>query len=111
MVGAVSEFHPAMPSDWIGPGETATVEVDGWPIAIGNVDGTFCAFAHQCPHQGTILGGLPLFRGRLIRCPEHGSIFDITTGQCVMASQDGWSGPIDIYPTRVVDDVVEVSRP
>ena len=79
------------------------------PVAIANVDGTFCAFSHQCPHQATPLGGVPLFRGRLIRCPEHGTVFDVITGQCVLASQDGWTGELPVYPTRVVDDVVEVS--
>jgi 3-phenylpropionate/trans-cinnamate dioxygenase ferredoxin subunit len=98
-----------MPVDWIAPGETATVEVDGRPVAIANVDGTFCAFSHECPHQATPLGGVPLMRGRLLRCPEHGSVFDVTSGQCVLASQDGWKGELPIYPTRVVDEVVEVS--
>src|SRR5689334_10334779 len=26
------EFYDAAPTDWVGPGETATVEVDGWPV-------------------------------------------------------------------------------
>jgi 3-phenylpropionate/trans-cinnamate dioxygenase ferredoxin subunit len=98
-----------MPVDWVAPGETATVEVGGQPVAIANVAGVFCAFANECPHQGTKLGGLSLQRGRLIRCPEHGTMFDVTTGQCVLASQDGWSGPVRTYETRVVDDVVQVS--
>lgn len=101
-------FHDAMPTDWIAPGETATVDVDGRPVAIANVDGTFCAFSHECPHQSTPLGGLSLMRGRLIRCPEHGSTFDVTTGECVLASQDGWTGTLPTFPTRVVDDVVQV---
>jgi len=105
----MSEFHQAAPTDWLAPGETATVEVDGRPVVLANVDGEFCAIAHECPHQGTPLGGVPLFRSRLIRCPEHGTVFDVTTGQCVLASQDGWTGEIRTYPTRVVDEVVEVS--
>jgi nitrite reductase/ring-hydroxylating ferredoxin subunit len=36
-------------------------------------------------------------------------MFDVTTGQCVLASDDGWSGPLRTYRTRVVDDVVQVS--
>lgn len=105
----MSEFTDAMPTDWIAPGETATVDVDGYPVAVANVDGTFCAFANQCPHQGTVLGGLSLQRGRLIRCPEHGSMFDVTTGQCVLPSQDGWSGNLPVYATEVEDGVVRVS--
>ena len=105
-----NDFHPAMPIDWIAPGETATVDVDGRPVTIANLDGaTFCAYSHECPHQATPLGGLPLQRGRLIRCPEHGSMFDVTTGQCVLPSQDGWTGELPLFATRVVDEVVEVS--
>ncbi len=36
-------------------------------------------------------------------------MFDVTTGECVLASTDGWSGPLRTYPTRVVDEVVQVS--
>jgi len=105
----VSEFHDAMPTDWIAPGETATVEVAGRPVAVANVDGQFCAFSNECPHQSTPLGGLSLMRGRLIRCPEHGSTFDVVTGQCVLPSQDGWTGTLPVYEVRVVDEVVQVS--
>jgi 3-phenylpropionate/trans-cinnamate dioxygenase ferredoxin subunit len=98
-----------MSIDWVPPGETATVEVDGRPVTIANVDGTFCAYAHECPHQATPLGGLSLQRSRLIRCPEHGSMFDVTTGECVLASQDGWTGRLPTYATRVVGEVVQVS--
>ncbi|HLY82617.1 MAG TPA: Rieske 2Fe-2S domain-containing protein [Acidimicrobiales bacterium] len=103
------EFHDAMPVDWVASGESATVDVAGVSVAIANVDGRFCAFATECPHQATVLGGLSLQRGRLIRCPEHGSMFDVTTGECVLPSQDGWRGNLRLYRTRVVDDVVQVS--
>jgi 3-phenylpropionate/trans-cinnamate dioxygenase ferredoxin subunit len=104
----MGEFVDAAPVDWVPPGETRTVDVDGTAVALANVDGVFCAFSNECPHQSTVLGGRPLSRGRLIQCPEHGSMFDVTTGQCVLASQDGWSGPLPLYETRVVDDVVQV---
>ncbi|MBO0728825.1 MAG: Rieske 2Fe-2S domain-containing protein [Acidimicrobiaceae bacterium] len=104
----MSDFCDAMPTDYLDPGETATVDVDGYPVTIANADGTFCAIAHECPHQATPLGGLRLQRGRLLRCPEHGTMFDVTTGECVLPSQDGWSGPIRVFATRVVEDVVQV---
>ena len=105
----MSGFVDAAPTDWVAPGETATVDVDGVPVTLANVDGTYHAFVSECPHQGTPLGGLSLLRGRLLRCPEHGSTFDVTTGQCVLASDDGWTGDLPRYETRVVDDVVQVS--
>lgn len=104
----MSEFVDAAPVDWVGPGETAAVDVDGQVVAIANVDGNFYAFDNLCPHQGTSLGGLSLLRGRLLRCPEHGSAFDVVTGQCVLASQDGWRGDLPTYETRVCGDVVQV---
>lgn len=102
-------FVDAAPADYLAPGETATVDVDGTPVTVANADGTWCAYQSTCPHQSTQLGGVPLLRKRLVRCPEHGSVFDVTTGECVLASEDGWSGPLRTYPTRVVDDVVQVS--
>jgi 3-phenylpropionate/trans-cinnamate dioxygenase ferredoxin subunit len=105
----MSEFHDAAPTDWLAPGETATVDVAGVPVALANAEGVWCAYANDCPHQATPLGGLGLVRGRLLRCPEHGSTFDVTTGECVLASDDGWSGPLRRFETRVVGDVVQVS--
>jgi len=102
-------FFDAVPVDYLEPGETATVDVEGRPITVANADGRWCAFESTCPHQATPLGGIVLTRKVLLRCPEHGSIFDVTTGECVLASQDGWSGPLRTYPTRVVDDVVQVA--
>ncbi len=102
-------FYDAAPTDWIAPGDTDTVEVDGWPVGIANVDGTFYAFQTLCPHQGTRLGGLPLEEGRYITCPQHGSRYDITTGQCIRPSrEDGFSQDLVMYDLEVVDDVIRV---
>jgi len=102
-------FVDAIPVDYLTSGETATVDVGGTPVTVANADGQWCAFESNCPHQSTPLGGVPLLRRTLLRCPEHGSVFDLTTGQCVLASNDGWTGTLRIYRTRVVGDVVQVS--
>ena len=73
------EFIDAVPADYLEPGETATVDVDGVPVTVANAGGTWCAFESQGPHQATPLGGIPLTRNVLLRCPEHGSMFDVTT--------------------------------
>ena len=103
------EFIDALPTDYLEPGETATVDVDGVAVTLANADGTWCAYESMCPHQATPLGGVPLLRKTVLQCPEHGSMFDVATGKCLMPSNDGWSGPLRTYPTRVIDDVVQVS--
>ena len=107
----MSDFIDAAPDDWVAPGRTATVDVKGTPVTLANVDGTMCAFANTCPHQDTPLGGLALTRGRFVMCPGHGSMFDVTSGQSVLPSQDGWTGTLQTYETRVVDGVVQVRLP
>ena len=98
-----------MPTDWIEPGATTIVQVDGFPVAVANVDGRFYAFQSLCPHQGTSLGGRPLQDGCVIECPQHSSRYDVTTGECVAPSSlDGFNQDLMTFPTRVVDDVVQV---
>lgn len=105
----MSTFHDAIPTDWIEPGQTTAVEVEGTPVAIANVKGDFFAFENFCPHQGTVLGGLDLMRDCLIRCPQHGSIYDVRSGECVLPSDDGFSAGIRTFATRVEGEAVQVS--
>ena len=39
------QFYDALPTDYLAPGETMTVSVDGFPIAVANVDGEYFALA------------------------------------------------------------------
>jgi 3-phenylpropionate/trans-cinnamate dioxygenase ferredoxin subunit len=48
--------------------------------------------------------------GCVIQCPQHSSRYDVTTGTCVApSSDDGFKQDLMIFPTRVVDDVVQVN--
>ena len=103
------EFHDALPTDYIAPGETITVEVDGFPVALANVDGDYYAIQNLCPHQGTTLGGRPIENGHFIVCSQHSSCYDVTTGECVHPSEgDGFAQDLMVFETQVVDDVVQV---
>jgi len=102
-------FYDAMPTDWIEPGETTTVEVDGFPVAVANVDGEFFAFQNLCPHQGTVLGGRPLDEDCFITCPQHASRYDVRSGDCVRpSSSDGFNQDLMTFGVRVIDDVVQI---
>jgi 3-phenylpropionate/trans-cinnamate dioxygenase ferredoxin component len=105
----MAQFHDAIPADWIPPGKSDTVDVDGFPVAVANVDGEFVAFQNLCPHQGTRLGGRPLEEGRFITCPMHASRYDVLSGECVRpANGDGFDQDLDTYPCRVKDEIVQV---
>jgi 3-phenylpropionate/trans-cinnamate dioxygenase ferredoxin subunit len=106
--GRMPRFYDAMPTDWISPGESASVTVDGFPVAVANVDGEFFAFQNLCPHQGTTLGGRPVEEDCAISCPQHGSRYDVRTGRCVKEAPDGFNQDLMTFRTQVVDDVVQV---
>lgn len=64
------------------------MSVDGKAVALFNVEGRLYAVGNQCPHRSG-----PLVRGKIekiseegsltLRCPIHGWLFDLTTGQCL----------------------------
>jgi nitrite reductase/ring-hydroxylating ferredoxin subunit len=56
--------------------------VSGKKILVAEIGGKFYAIASKCTH----LGG-PLEKGKLdgkvVKCPWHGSLFDVTSGKAV----------------------------
>ncbi|MFN2583094.1 MAG: bifunctional 3-phenylpropionate/cinnamic acid dioxygenase ferredoxin subunit [Candidatus Dormibacteria bacterium] len=66
----------------VPPGHAARVEIDGVPVAIFNVNGTFHALDDTCSHAEASLSEGDLDDGRCtIECPLHGSTFDLRTGE------------------------------
>lgn len=103
------DFYDAIPTDWIGPGKTQAVEVDGFSVAVANIDGEYFAFQNLCPHQGSVLGGRPLEEGVYVTCPQHASRYDVRSGTCVRpSSSDGFNQDLMTFQTRVQDEVVQV---
>jgi nitrite reductase/ring-hydroxylating ferredoxin subunit len=61
-------------------GKAHATSIEGQPVLLTRVRGKVCAFSAKCPHIG-----LSLARGKIengaIRCPWHGSRFDMFTGK------------------------------
>jgi nitrite reductase/ring-hydroxylating ferredoxin subunit len=63
-------------------GHAIRVIADGTPVAVFNRGGTLYAIGARCSHvggpleQGTVTG-------HRVRCPWHGSVFDLETGAVV----------------------------
>lgn len=78
----MSEFMKVAAAADLPPGGKLLTEVDGRPIAVFNVEGTYHAIDDVCTHDGG-----PLAEGELegceIRCPRHGARFDVRTGKAL----------------------------
>lgn len=72
-VAAVSDFK-----DGIGK----RVVVDGKPVAIFRVDGSFQAVTAVCPHAGGPIDEGDVEDG-VVTCPWHGMQYHLDTGECL----------------------------
>jgi len=89
----------------IQPGTIRRFDLNGEPVAVANVDGTFHAFGDTCTHRGCSLSEGDL-EGKVVTCDCHGGQYDITTGEVL-------SGPppegVKVYACSVENDNLVVS--
>ena len=88
----------------LSPGRMKRFDVNGERLLLANVDGRICATADTCTHEDASLSAGSL-RGELVRCPLHGSRFNVCTGKVMEepAEQD-----LKTYPVRVEGDSILV---
>ena len=88
----------------LNEGEVIGVEISGHSIALYDVDGQVFATDNICTHAYARLSDGWL-DGDLIECPLHAARFDVRTGKVFdpPATED-----LRTYPTRVVDNEIEV---
>jgi nitrite reductase/ring-hydroxylating ferredoxin subunit len=111
----LSEKNGAMPGQYVeitsagklAEGETMRIELTGHVITVVKLDGEVYAFQEFCTHRfGPLSEGS--FEDHQVRCPWHGSCFDVRTGKVT-------NGPakldIKTYDTRVREGKVEVRVP
>jgi nitrite reductase/ring-hydroxylating ferredoxin subunit len=85
----------------VKPGQVKLVHLDGQPVAVYNVAGTFYATQDECTHAAGPLGQGDL-DGIVITCPWHASCFDVTDGKvlCRPATQ-----PLKTYCVVVMSEI------
>src|SRR5205814_10022856 len=102
---AVGGFVTVARASAIEPGTVHVVEIDGRSLCVGlTEDGEWGAIDNVCTHDGGVLGEGEL-EDCLVECPRHGARFDLLTGE-VRALPAVF--PVNAYPVRVVNGVVEV---
>jgi 3-phenylpropionate/trans-cinnamate dioxygenase ferredoxin subunit len=76
----MSDFVRAAHASQIKPGGLLTVEVEGEPVLIANVDGKFYAMGATCTHEEWDLSEGSA-DGHLVTCAGHGAVWDVRTGK------------------------------
>ena len=86
------------------PGAGKTVDVNGTPVALFNVDGVYHAIHNTCPHEDGSLGDGGLSHAIVI-CPLHDYEFDVTSGRCL--TEPAYS--VERFEVRVEGDNILIS--
>ena len=63
----------------VPPGTAKSVDLEGRPVALFNIDGTYYAIDDTCTHRGGSLSEGAV-EGTTVTCPLHGATYDVTTG-------------------------------
>ena len=75
----MADFVKVCKTSDIPSGSGRTVDLNGKPVAVFNVEGAFYAISDTCIHRGGPLGEGEL-DGKTVICPWHGWRYDITNG-------------------------------
>lgn len=86
------------------PGKMKCVKAGARCLLIANVGGEFLAADDRCTHEEASLSAGAL-HGELVKCPLHGSRFDLRTGQ---ALEEPATEPLRTYPVRITDGEIYV---
>ncbi|HYC21201.1 MAG TPA: Rieske 2Fe-2S domain-containing protein [Candidatus Bathyarchaeia archaeon] len=89
-------------------GQVLPVEALGHDIILTRVEGRICAIDAVCNHQNGALENGEI-EGRLITCPIHQAVFDLTTGK--VSPDTPWANDQTCFAVTVQGDDVFVSVP
>ncbi|HLN15188.1 MAG TPA: non-heme iron oxygenase ferredoxin subunit [Acidimicrobiales bacterium] len=92
--------------DDLKPGEARRFDVDGHRIAVVRIGDDYYAVGDRCSHEDYSLAEGEVLEDECeIECPQHGSTFDLRTGQpCTLPATQ----PVPVYEVDVVGDDVMV---
>ena len=99
-------------SNWINiaaqaefpPGTCRTVDVEGTPVAVFNIDGNYYAIEDVCTHEAETLSDGET-EGLEIICPRHGARFSLVSGAALGPPA---YEPVTTFLVRVEAGMVQV---
>ena len=105
--GMKGNFVEACRIGELAPGKMTRVTLAGRRILLANIAGRYCATDDTCTHEDASLSTGTL-RGTLVKCPLHGSRFDVCTGKVL---DEPAEADLRTYAVRVEGDRVLVDVP
>ena len=100
----MARFVTVAKADSIAPGQMVKFEINGLPVTVANVGGTFHAFDDTCTPEECSLADGELER-TVVTCPCHFAQFDIRNGAVLAAPA---TVPLNVYPVRVEGNNLQV---
>lgn len=87
----------------VPPGSMMGLDIEGRYMLLANVDGKLYAMDGLCSHMaGRLWEGT--LEGSIVKCPKHGSRFDVRTGEVVSQVKIpliGKAKPMKTYKTSI----------
>jgi nitrite reductase/ring-hydroxylating ferredoxin subunit len=80
-------------------------DIDGEPVLVARVDGSFYSIADTCSHAMAYLSEGELLENCQVQCPDHGAVFDLRTGEALALPA---VAPVETYGVTVEGDDIYV---
>lgn len=105
----MADYRTVAQANEVNPGEAALVYYGRIPVLLFNIDGEYHAIEDRCSHADIALsdGEINLTTCR-VKCPKHGSEFDIKSGAALNPPA---IMPVMVFDVRVEGDDVQIARP
>jgi 3-phenylpropionate/trans-cinnamate dioxygenase ferredoxin component len=103
----MSDWVDVAPASEFPAGTWRSIDLEGSPVAVFNLDGKYYAIEDVCTHDGGTLTGGTLERDEIV-CPRHGARFAIKTGEALTPPA---YEHVATFPVRVQEGVVQVRDP
>jgi 3-phenylpropionate/trans-cinnamate dioxygenase ferredoxin component len=82
-------FFEVAKKDSITEGSMKAFNIQEKDILVVNYKGSYYAIGSKCTHMGGDLSK-GVLEGNIVRCPRHGSKFDVTTGKNTLGPKIGF---------------------